>query len=104
MQNILAEAIKASFYEWAKTHCKNQIAKIEKETFEIIEYAIDEMQAYKPGSYDVWWTVDHVKFKINGKQQRLMHEVMFHFLTDYAHGRLGKKETKKRQTNNRKKK
>ena len=103
MQNILAEAVIASFYQWSKNNCKSQISKIEKSTFEIIEYILKEIQIYKPGVYDTFWTVEHVKFKITGQQQRLMHEVMFHFLTDYAHGRLSKKEAKKRKADSRKK-
>ena len=96
MKNILSDVVKASFLSWGKAgRCKIQFKKLDDSAFSVINCAFDEMSIYKPGSWDTWWAKEHSRFKIRGEQQRLLHEILFHFLTDYCYGKL-QRDTKRK--------
>ena len=92
--NPLAEVVKAAFGKWAKKHPqhKDLFKKLNEPGKEIIATALTELPDYRPGVFDLWWTYEHMRFrKVKHTEQRLAHEIIFHFLTEYARGKIGSK-------------
>lgn len=100
---VRARALREAFDIWGRSLIKSKHPKLAKvfdrvteEHYILIDDAFLEMDDHKPGSYDWWWANNHKRYskKITNRQERTVHELMYHFLTDYVRGRLGKKEEK----------
>lgn len=89
-----AGAYRTSLESWGRSHKKySPIYKIlPKEILEIGFKALDEMKVLKPASWEMWWAMEHNRFIRNKKVRQtellLLHEIMYHFLTDFVYGRL----------------
>lgn len=98
MKNLLSNVIRASFDNWGQRHeiYTKLYSKLTKDTMSVIWTAFDELDDYKPGTFDAWWFCNHMRYRIRGDQQRLMHELMYNFLADYYNGKIGEKFKKTR--------
>ena len=103
MKNLLGDVMRGSFEQWGKTgRLKAQYKKMGQEACDVVAVALDELEAYKPGLFQTWWISEHIRFSLTGVQQRLMHELVYGFLTDYCHGRLARTEARKAKRSDKK--
>ncbi len=100
MNNVIAIALFESFKTWGSKdpQYKKLYRKLKDESFDIITSAFDELDIYKPGQYDYWWTNQHMRWikTVSNEQTRLVHELMYQFLTRYARGQLEKRKPKEK--------
>lgn len=103
---LLSRALFESFKTWGARDkvYRKLYRKLEKDTFLIVSDSIKEMTLYKPGQYSFWWDNNHMRYQnIKNMQTRLVHELMYHFLTKFARGELkndyvpAKKSSKRRK-------
>ena len=101
MENVIARALFESFKSWGSKDptYKKLYNKLNMETFKIITDAFEELDIYKPGMYDFWWTNEHMRYikTIPNEQCRLVHELMYQFLTRYCRGQLNAKTISKKE-------
>lgn len=99
MNDVIARALFESFKTWGSKDLKykKSYRKLDDAAYAIIRAAFEELQIYKPGQYEFWWTNQHMRFikSVSNQQTRLVHELMYHFLTKYSRGELEKKNAKK---------
>ena len=98
VENILASAMQASFRQWAGQDPKYKKIwkRFPKESLEIVDIALAEMDVYQPGPFETWWLYEHRRFsKYRGVSVTLAREFMYHFLSAYATNRLGSAAKKK---------
>lgn len=99
MDNVIAIALFESFKEWGSKdpQYKKLYKKLNETSFDIVTSAFDELEIHKPGQYDFWWANQHMRWikKISNEQTRLVHELMYQFLTRYARGQLEKRRPTK---------
>lgn len=62
---------------------------IDKNVKEVIRIGLNELSSLKPSMWDAWWLINHGRFKISGRDQRAMHSIMYEYLTQYAHKKIG---------------
>lgn len=89
-----------AFNKWASRdkRYKDAIKKLEAETYIIIADAFNEIDDYKPGAYNWWWSQNQAHMRrsyrlIKDSQRRLVHELMHGFLTAYSRGELRRENT-----------
>jgi len=94
--NILAEAMKASFENWLKKDLKYK--KLQKSVtpamYRLIYKAFEELDNYRPATYDLWFVINHMQFKeMRQTEKHLVGELMYNFLTKYTRNELESKST-----------
>ena len=62
---------------------------LDKNVREVIKIGLNEVVSLKPNMWDAWWLINHGRFTISGRNCRAMHTLMYQYLTDYAHKRIG---------------
>lgn len=91
-RSAISGTIIKSFHNWGKKDkkYKRTYKKTPAEALTIVEDAIRELKELKPGVFDFWWAMNHMRYNKKVKQDhvRYAHELAYHFLTGYAHGRL----------------
>jgi len=87
---VSAKVLLQAFHNWGPRdkRLKATYAKVEKVAFEVVEVAFLELDDPKPGTFQWWWTRQHMRFKVKDEQMRLVHELANEFLTKYARGTL----------------
>ena len=100
----VAAAMSRSFRNWAARDpkYKRTFKKLGDGALGIIDAALSELYEYKPFAYHHWWSVEHMRFRhVKNEQTRLVYELMYEFLSRYAHGRLAddndEKQTKRKK-------
>jgi len=65
---------------------RNTYVSFEPEMLGIIKCFFIEEVTHKPGTWDIWWTKNHMRFKghTTNLEMRKCHEVMYNFLTSLA--------------------
>ena len=90
--NVLAGAVKRAFHNWASRDVKYKrvYEKTPQVALEIVDDAIDDLQHLTPCQFDLWWALNHMKYRKRVFQQdaRLANELAYHFLTKYVRGEL----------------
>jgi hypothetical protein len=98
---IKALAVQQGFHAWAGRDpmCKKIYKRLPKETMEVINDSLSEMDNYKPNSFELWWALNHMRYIKRFKQADLKRiwEIMMKFLTKYIRGELHKFEEKKKK-------
>ena len=81
-----------SFKNWGAREKDKRLramyGRLEDRTFDVIKAGLSELDNAKPGTFDWWWVKNHMRFSIKGEQQRLVHSLIYQFLTKYARGTL----------------
>lgn len=89
--------LRAGFHSWARADKKFAALykKTPAKTFQIVDAALTEMSIFKPGPFVTWWAVNHNRFIKQHKQRDIMlvHELMYHYLTAIARGRIQLEES-----------
>lgn len=99
--NVLAEAMKASFDRWLSKDpiYKRSRRKITTDMYSMLYDAFLELDEYKPGTYNYWYVVNHMRFNhLKQEQKSLMNELAHHFLTKYARNELNNATNEKKRT------
>ena len=103
---MVARILKESFVNWGQNDpvYKNLFNQLNDEAFLIVADAFEELNDHKPGTYEFWWANEHMRYKgqISNEQMRLVHELMYIFLTKYARGSLGIEAVKEQKKPRRK--
>ncbi len=88
----LTGALKLALDTWGKKSPKYSglYKALPRDVLEIAHKALEEMTVIKPGSWEIWWATQHMRFIGSFKQMHLMilHEIMYHFLSAFARGEL----------------
>lgn len=92
-----------SFKNWGSKDPKYKklYKKLCDGAFAVITEAFTEIQVHKPGTWDMWWAEEHMRFKgiVKAETMRLVHELLYVFLTKYSRGELANaRETTVRST------
>lgn len=81
----------ASFVSWATTniHYKNLWSTASKEAKTIVQEAVTGMRTLTPFAWNHWWALNHMKhYKVTGKEQRMVNELLVKWLGEVSSGRL----------------
>lgn len=97
--NGLTNALKASLDSWGTKHKTygTMFKGMNPAARAIAHNFLEETKAIKPGSWEVWWAREHNRFIRSGVMQReliVLHEIMYHFLTDFSRGKLAERTAK----------
>lgn len=88
----VSNALRAGFHAWARSNKKflPLYLKTPAKTFQIVDAALTEMSAFRPGPFVTWWAINHNRFIKQHKQRDILavHELMYHYLTAIARGRI----------------
>lgn len=92
---LLSDVVYRSFETWAK-HEKlyaKCYRKLTDEAKKLIHTAFMEMRIFKPIIFDVWYAKNHYRFRklVRNEEIRILYQMLYNFLADYAHGRLAGK-------------
>lgn len=97
----LTNALKVSLDNWGSKHgiYAPMFNGMSKALREVAHCFLEETKLLKPSGYEVWWAREHNRFIRSKLQQReliVLHEIMYHFLSDFARGQLaGTNDTRK---------
>jgi len=97
----IARGLMLSFTNWASKDLKYKrvFSAIDKTpAMDIVQCGLSEIDALKPGYFDLWWAKNHMRFqKVRQVDARKVHELMYVFLTKLARKELtiAKKVTRK---------
>jgi hypothetical protein len=101
--SVMATAMMEGFKMWGSKDPKYKpvFKKLGSECFEVIGDVFSELDVYKPGIYEMWWANNHMRYrkKVSNEQARLVHELMYHFLSKYVRGELNEKGSRSRKHN-----
>lgn len=89
--NVLADAIKAAFENWCQVDpiYKRSAKKLKPAALEMIHAGFDELPNYKPGTYNLWYVTNHMRFiGIAQKDKTLANELTHNFLSKYVRNEL----------------
>lgn len=102
----LLGVLRASFDSWGKHHSKfsGMYKSLDKNILIIGHTGLQEMEVPKPGSWEVWWALNHNRFiREKGVRQRdliTLHELMYNYLTDLSRGKLEELSDGRRKAKN----
>lgn len=100
---IISRTLYESFNNWGKRDTKynKTFKKLQTDDYRVITSAFAELNPLRPGTYDMWWAREHMRFKnISGQQMRYVHELMYAFLTKYSRGTLHEYKIEKENKRN----
>jgi len=88
----LTSALKAALQRWCKASkvYAPRYRALSPEAIMVMHAGLEEIQVLKPGMWDWWWANHHMRFNLKVTQRELLivHEIMYHFLTDLARDRI----------------
>lgn len=88
----VTNALKLALEKWAKNNPTYAALykTLTKDALAVAYAGLEEIQAVKPGAYEMWWATQHNRFISNVKQRELIlvHEIMYHFLSAFARNEL----------------
>ena len=90
-RTVLAEAVyrNISYFIGKNQKYKPIWDSLNKNVREVIKIGLNEVVSLKPNMWDAWWLVNHGRFTVSGRDCRAMHTLMYQYLTDYSHKRIG---------------
>ena len=85
-----------SFKNWGSKDEKYKYLykKMHEKCFDVVRSCFSEINQYKPGTYELWWAQEHMRFKnVSDENMRVLHELMYEYLTRYSRGTLHAQRT-----------
>lgn len=109
---IVSDALLASFHKWGSRHAifKRMYKKVPESAFIIVKHGFNEMHAYTPSAFNLWWVKNHARYTKRGvtlsngrtkpqttaivirqEHKQKLEQLVYQFLTDYVRGKLDRK-------------
>lgn len=101
-RDLITRTMFESFKNWGSKDEKYRkyYKKLHIKCFDIVLACFSEINQYKPGVYELWWAQEHMRFKgVSNENMRLLHELMYVYLTRYARGTLHAERNEQLKTN-----